>query len=108
MAEHRELCDVAAEEEADRVQAALGHRRVILPAGSTDLEDGFRRLGWKPDHFLFMVYRGGGEPADTTRVEEVEPGRLRRLRDEIIREWQPDAGEMTVSEIGRASCRERV
>ena len=41
---------------------------------------GSRRLGWKPDHFLFMVYRGGGA-ADTARVEEVGP-RLRRLRDD--------------------------
>jgi ribosomal protein S18 acetylase RimI-like enzyme len=99
--------NAAAEEiaaEADRVQAALGHRRVILPVGSTDLEDGFRRLGWEPDHFLFMVYRGGGEPADTARVEEVEPERLRRLREEIIREWQPDAGEKTVSEIVAAGA----
>ena len=89
--------------EADRVQAELAHRRVILPPGATALEDGFRRLGWKPDHFLFMVYRGGGEPADTARVEEVEPGRLRRLRDEIIREWQPDADEKTVSEMHAAN-----
>jgi ribosomal protein S18 acetylase RimI-like enzyme len=80
-------------------QAELGHRRVILPPGATDLENGFRRLGWKPDHFLFMVYRGGGEPADTAHVEEVEPRRLRRLREEIIREWQPDADEKTVSEM---------
>jgi ribosomal protein S18 acetylase RimI-like enzyme len=85
--------------EADRVQVELGHRRVILPVGSSDLEDGFRRLDWEPDHFLFMVYRGDGEPADAGRVEEVEPERLRRLREEIIREWQPGADEKTVSEI---------
>jgi ribosomal protein S18 acetylase RimI-like enzyme len=90
--------------EADRVQAALGHRRVILPAGSTDLEDGFRRLGWEPDHFLFMVYRGSGEPVDTARVVEVEPERLRRLREEIIHEWQPDAGEKIVSEVVAAGA----
>src|SRR4029453_14536904 len=46
--------------EADRVQAELGHRRVILPTGVTELEDGFREFGWEGDHFLFMVYRGGG------------------------------------------------
>ena len=94
--------DATAEEvaaEVERAQAGLGHRRVILPLGGTDLEDGFRRLGWQPDHFLFMVYRGGGEPAETARVEEVGPERLRRLREEIIREWQPDADEATVSEI---------
>ena len=99
--------DAAAEEiaaEADRVQAELGHRRVILPPGAADLEDGFCRLGWKPDHFLFMVYRGDGESADTGRVQEVEPERLRRLREEIIREWQPDADEQTVSEIVAADA----
>jgi ribosomal protein S18 acetylase RimI-like enzyme len=99
--------NAAAEEiaaEADRVQGGLGHRRVILPVGGADLEDGFRRLGWEPDHFLFMVYRGGGEPADTARVEEVEPQRLQRLREEIIREWQPDAAEKTVSEVVAAGA----
>lgn len=85
--------------EADRVQAGLDHRRVILPVGESDLVDGFRRLGWEPDHFLFMAYRGGGEPADTTRVDEVEPARLRRLREAIIREWQTDADRKTVLEI---------
>jgi len=97
--------DATAEEiaaEADCVQAELGHRRVILPPEATDLENGFRALGWKPDHFLFMVYRGGGEPADTARVEEVEPGRLRRLREEIIREWQPNADDKTVLEMNGA------
>jgi ribosomal protein S18 acetylase RimI-like enzyme len=89
--------------EADRVQAELAHRRVILPPGAAVLEEGFRRLGWKPDHFLFMVYRGGGEPTDTARVEEIEPGRLRRLREEIIREWQPDADEKTISEMNAAN-----
>jgi ribosomal protein S18 acetylase RimI-like enzyme len=88
--------------EADRVQAELAHRRVILPPGAAVLEEGFRRIDWKPDHFLFMVYRGGGEPADTARVKEIEPGRLRRLREEIIREWQPDADEKTVSEMNAA------
>jgi ribosomal protein S18 acetylase RimI-like enzyme len=89
--------------EADHVQAGLAHRRVILPPGAAVLEEGFRQLGWKPDHFLFMVYRGGGEPADTARVEEIEPGRLRRLREEIIREWQPDADEKTVSDMNAAN-----
>ncbi len=89
--------------EADRVQAELAHRRVILPPGAAVLEEGFRRMGWKPDHFLFMVYRGGGEPADTARVEEIEPGRIRQLREEIIREWQPDADEKTVSEMNAAN-----
>ena len=86
-------------EEVERVQAGLGHRRVILPPRATVLESGFRELRWQPDHFLFMVYRGDGEPADTARVEEVDPERLRPLRAEIIREWQRDADEKTVSEL---------
>ena len=89
--------DIAAE--VERVQAGLGHRRVILPPRATVLESGFRELRWQPDHFLFMVYRGDGEPADTAGVEEVDPERLRPLRAEIIREWQRDADEKTVSEL---------
>jgi ribosomal protein S18 acetylase RimI-like enzyme len=85
--------------EVERVQEGLGHRRVILPPGATALENGFRQLGWQPDHFLFMAYRGDGEPADTARVEEVEPEQLRPLREAIICEWQQDADETTVSEI---------
>jgi ribosomal protein S18 acetylase RimI-like enzyme len=89
--------EVAAE--VDRVQAGLGHRRVILPLGAEELERGFRELGWEVDHFLFMVYRGGGEPAETSHVEEVAPDRLHRLREEIVREWQPDADPATIEEI---------
>jgi ribosomal protein S18 acetylase RimI-like enzyme len=85
--------------EVEHVQAGLGHRRVILPPGAEALESGFRELGWEADHFLFMVYRGGGEPAETTHVEEVAPERLHRLREEIVREWQTDADPATVEEI---------
>ena len=81
------------------MQAGLGHRRAHLPPAATELESGFRELRWQPDHFLFMVYRGDGEPAETLRVEEVDPERLRRLRAEIIREWQRDADEKTVAEL---------
>lgn len=85
--------------EADRVQGELAHRRVILPPGATELESAFRALGWEGDHFLFMVYRGGGEPAETAHVEEVEPERLRPLRAEIIREWQTEADKATVDQL---------
>jgi len=85
--------------EADRVQAELRHRRVILPVGRTDLVDGFRELGWDPDHFLFMAYRGDAEPADTAYTEEVRPEQIRSLREAIIREWQKDADDETVSDI---------
>jgi ribosomal protein S18 acetylase RimI-like enzyme len=82
------------------VQEGLGHRRVILPVGARALEDGFRELGWEGDHFLFMVYRGGGgERGDTSRVEEVGASRLRRLREEIIREWQPDEKDEVIQKI---------
>ena len=94
--------DATAEEiaaEADHAQAGLAHRRVILPPGATGLETGFRALGWEGDHFLFMVYRGGGEPAETAHVEEVEPARLRPLREEIIREWQTEADRATVDQL---------
>jgi ribosomal protein S18 acetylase RimI-like enzyme len=89
--------EVAAE--ADRVQADLGHRRVILPTGATGLEKGFRALSWEGDHFLFMAYRGNGERVETGHVEDVEPERLRRLREEIIREWQTNADNARIDEI---------
>jgi ribosomal protein S18 acetylase RimI-like enzyme len=94
--------DATAEEiaaEVDRVQAELAHRRVILPPGATELENGFRQLGWEGDHFLFMVYRGGGETAETSHVEEFESERLRPLREEIIREWQTEADNATVEQL---------
>jgi predicted GNAT family acetyltransferase len=46
-----------------------------------------------------MAYRGGGEPTDTSHVQDVEPEHLHRLREEIVREWQPDADPATVEEI---------
>ena len=94
--------DATAEElaaEADRVQSELQHRRVILPLGRPDLVDGFRQLGWEPDHFLFMAFRGNAEPVDTARTEEVRPEQTRQLREAIIREWQEGADEKTVSEL---------
>jgi ribosomal protein S18 acetylase RimI-like enzyme len=85
--------------EADRVQAGLGHRRVILPPCSAELEAGFRKLGWETDHLLFMVYRGSAEPVDAGQVDEVEPERLRRLREEIVLEWRSTMDKATVEEI---------
>jgi len=85
--------------EVERVQAGLRHRRVILPVGATELEDGFGALGWEGDHFLFMVYRGAGEKVDASHVEEVDPTRLRRLRQEIVHEWAPNEDDETVTQI---------
>jgi ribosomal protein S18 acetylase RimI-like enzyme len=92
------VAEIAAE--ADRVQANLGHRRVILPTGARKLENGFRELGWEGDHFLFMVYRGNPrERVDTTRVEEVDPARLAGLRMEIVHEWAPQEDGETIRQI---------
>jgi ribosomal protein S18 acetylase RimI-like enzyme len=85
--------------EVDRVQAGLGHRRVILPVGASELKDGFRELGWEGDHFLFMAYRGDAEPVDASPVEEVDPARIRPVREAIIREWQPDENGETIDQI---------
>jgi len=94
--------DAPAEEiaaEVQRVQSHLGHRRVILPTGATELEEGFRQLGWEGDHFLFMVYRGDpGEKPGTDHVEEVEYESLFPLRKEIIREWLPTDDE-TIAQL---------
>jgi hypothetical protein len=77
-------------EEAERLHAEAGHahRRVTVldeKAGER-LEPEFRALGWEPDRFLFMAWRGKGErkapPAD---IREVEPSLLRPLREEILR-----------------------
>jgi ribosomal protein S18 acetylase RimI-like enzyme len=92
----------AAEEiaaEADRVQAGLGHRRVILPPGASVLEDGFRGLGWEPDHFLFMVHRGDPARVETAHVEEIEPTMLATLRQAIVQEWAPQEDDEAVRQI---------
>jgi GNAT superfamily N-acetyltransferase len=77
-------------EDAERLHADAGHahRRVTVldeKAGER-LEPEFRALGWQPDRFLFMAWRGKGEreasPAD---IREVEPSMLRPLREEILR-----------------------
>jgi ribosomal protein S18 acetylase RimI-like enzyme len=77
-------------EEAERLfdEARHTHRRVTVldEADGKRLEPEFRALGWQPDCFLFMGWRGIGEreavPAD---IREVEPSALRPLREEILR-----------------------
>lgn len=77
-------------EDAERLhgQAGHAHRRVTVldEVAGERLEPGFRALGWKPECFLFMAWRGQGErraaPAD---IREVESSALRPLREEILR-----------------------
>lgn len=77
-------------EEAERLhgEAGHGHRRVTVldERAGRRLEPEFRALGWEPDCFLYMAWRGNGErkapPAD---IREVEPSALRPLREEILR-----------------------
>ncbi|MEO8289575.1 MAG: GNAT family N-acetyltransferase [Gaiellaceae bacterium] len=92
--------EIAAEAERVQGEAGLRHRRVILPLGDDPLVAGFRDLGWKPDHFLFMAHR---RPSDrvvkTAHVEEVAPEQLVPLRDAIVREWSPGSGDETVRQL---------
>ena len=77
-------------EEAERLhnEAGHAHRRVTVldEMAGERLEPEFRALGWQPECFLFMAWRGKGEreapPAD---LREVEPSALRPLREEILR-----------------------
>ncbi len=46
-----------------------------------------------------MVYRGDAEPVDTSQVEDVDPSRLHRLREEIVREWQPGETDEAIAEM---------
>jgi ribosomal protein S18 acetylase RimI-like enzyme len=93
---------VEASEEAERVQAAAGlvHRRVLLPTDDERLVAGFLELGWKPDHFVFMVRRGPPErPVDTSAVEEVDASMLEHLRIAIVREWSPGSDDEVIRQI---------
>jgi ribosomal protein S18 acetylase RimI-like enzyme len=112
--------DASAEEiatEAERVQGASGikHRRVLVtdPEAGRRLAPGFAGLGWKPDNFLFMVWRRKPEKlADTALVSEVRHDDLTQLRRAVNLEQLPDttadeldqvmASSHLVEEPGRA------
>jgi GNAT superfamily N-acetyltransferase len=83
--------------EADRLHGEAGHdhRRVAIldERAGARLEPGFRSLGWRPERFLFMAYRGGGErSAATADVVEIDARARRPLREEISRgePWATD------------------
>lgn len=87
--------ELAAEAELLHTDAGHTHRRVEVPdeAVGARLEGFFRRLGWKAERDVIMVYRGGGErSADTSIVEEVAADDLRALREEVARgePWATD------------------
>ncbi|MGH3041475.1 MAG: GNAT family N-acetyltransferase [Gaiellaceae bacterium] len=87
--------ELAAEAELLHTDAGHAHRRVEVPdeqAGAR-LEAFFRRLGWKIEREVIMVYRGAGERStDTSIVEKVASEDLVALREEISRaeSWATD------------------
>jgi ribosomal protein S18 acetylase RimI-like enzyme len=87
--------ELAAEAELLHTDAGHTHRRVEVPDENVGarLEPFFRRLGWKIERDVIMVYRGAGErSADTSIVEEVAAEDLLPLREEYARAepWATD------------------
>lgn len=83
--------------EAERLhgQAAHDHRRIALEDDKpgAELEPAFRALGWQPERYVFMAYRGSVERAAETReVREVDVGAIRPLREKVARgePWATD------------------
>ena len=94
--------ELAAEAELLHTDAGHTHRRVQVPDENVGalLEAFFRRLGWKIERDVIMVYRGAGErSADASTVEEVAPEDLVALREEVSRAeaWATD--EEVVREV---------
>jgi GNAT superfamily N-acetyltransferase len=93
-------------EEAERVQAELPHRRVLVldsDAGAR-VAPGFAELGWKTDRFVFMVLkRPPVRPGDTSAVAEVEAGELADLRVAIAREQLPDMTPEALAQLRESS-----
>jgi ribosomal protein S18 acetylase RimI-like enzyme len=83
--------------EAERLhgQAGHDHRRIAVEdeQPGADLEPAFRALGWQPERYIFMAYRGPGERAAATRdVCEVDCEAARPLRELVTRgePWATD------------------
>ena len=94
--------------EAERLQAALQHRRVAIEdeASGRALEPGFTELGWKPDVFLFMVpRRDPHRPVDTSDVVEVEREQLRPIREAILGEWLGDVEGEVMTQLAESDRR---
>jgi GNAT superfamily N-acetyltransferase len=84
--------ELAAEAELLHTDAGQAHRRCSVhdDAVGVRVEPFFRRIGWKVERELVMVYRGGGDrTVDTARVEELRREGMIPLREEIGRgeEW---------------------
>jgi predicted GNAT family acetyltransferase len=89
--------------EADRVQADLRHRRLVIldEILGREIEEPLRDLGWKTDALLFMVPRREPEqPAADVRIEEVAHEELAPLRKRILEEWLSDMDDETARQVG--------
>ena len=98
--------ELAAEAELLHTDAGHTHRRVEVPDEDVGarLETFFRRLGWKIERDVILVYRGAGERSvGTSIVEEVAPEDLLALREEVSRAeaWATD--EEALREVLAAS-----
>jgi ribosomal protein S18 acetylase RimI-like enzyme len=83
--------------EAERLHGRAGHdhRRIAIEEEQlgAELEPAFRALGWQPERFVFMGYRGPGKrAAETCEVREVDVEAVRPLREQIARRepWATD------------------
>jgi len=93
--------------EAERVQAALPHRRLLVlgTEAGAGLAAGFEGLGWKTDRFAFMVLkRAPTRPADTSIVTEVPVEALAGLREAIGREQLPEMSASALAQLRESSA----
>jgi ribosomal protein S18 acetylase RimI-like enzyme len=89
--------------EANRLQADLRHRRLVVLDESLgrELEDPLRERGWKIDALLFMVPRHEPErPAGDVRIVEVAHEDLLPLRRRILQEWLAETDDETARQVG--------
>ncbi|HEX5470083.1 MAG TPA: GNAT family N-acetyltransferase [Gaiellaceae bacterium] len=94
-------------EEAERVQAGLPHRRVLVldTALGAHVAPGFAERGWKTDRFVFMALkRPSVRAADTAMVTEVDAGALAELREAIGREQLPDMTPGALRQLRESSA----
>jgi len=93
--------------EAERVQADLPHRRVLVldTEAGPRLAPEFEELGWKIDRFTFMVLkRAPGRQADTSIVTEVPVRALGELREAIGREQLPEMSASALAQLRESSA----
>ena len=78
------------EQIADDLQAALGHRKVVLPESASVAADDLRSRGWKLNTLVTMAYEGP-PPPEPTNAELVSVEELRDARRQSLDEIQRDA-----------------